>query len=216
MVLRERPPRRHRHAAAHSAAEGVESNARLTGALGALLLVLLFIEGVTILGVRQHLNLHVFVGMLVIPPILLKIGSTTWRFLRYYSGAPAYRRKGPPALILRLLGPLLVILTIVLLASGVALVLVPRSGGQQLLFIHKASFVLWFGATAIHVLGHLSETARLAPMDLARRTRAQVTGASLRQWAVLLSLVAGAVLGVVMLGPTAHYVTHSAFLHHDH
>jgi hypothetical protein len=178
--------------------------------------VLFFVEGLTLLGVRQHLNLHVFVGMLLIPPVLVKIGSTTWRFARYYAGAPAYRRKGPPPVLLRLLGPALVVVTVLMLGSGVALVLAPHTGGSQMLFIHKASFVLWFGAMVIHVLGHLLETTRLAPLDLARRTRSQVAGASARQWTVVVSLVVGVVIGIAMLGPTAHYLSHSAFLHHDH
>ncbi|HET6966358.1 MAG TPA: hypothetical protein VFH58_16415 [Acidimicrobiales bacterium] len=194
----------------------VESNSRLTGAAAAVLLVLFFLEGITILGVRQHLNWHVFIGMLLIPPVLVKIGSTTWRFVRYYRGSPAYVRKGPPPLLLRLLGPALVVLTVVMLASGVVLVLAPHAGGDRMLFVHKASFVLWFGAMAIHVLGHLTETAKLAPLDLARRTRSQIAGASARQWALVVSLALGVVLGIVMLGPSAHYLTHSAFLHHDH
>jgi hypothetical protein len=46
-----------------------------------------------------------------------------------------------------------------------------------LLKVHKASFVLWFGAMTIHVLGHLGEVFRLAPRDWLRRTRRDVTGA---------------------------------------
>jgi hypothetical protein len=202
------------HSKSRGSEDGVESNSRLTGATAAVLLVLFFIEGLTLLGVRQHLNIHVFVGMLLIPPVLVKMGSTTWRFVRYYAGAPAYRRKGPPPMLLRLLGPALVVLTVLMLASGVALVLAPHSGGDQLLFIHKASFVLWFGAMVVHVLGHLLETARLAPLDLARRTRSQVAGASARQWLIVISLVVGVGLGLVMLGPTAHYLGQSGFLHH--
>ena len=52
--------------------------------------------------------------------------APTWRFARYYTGAPAYRRKGPPPVLLRLLGPVVVILTLVLLFSGVGLLLVSR------------------------------------------------------------------------------------------
>ena len=208
---------RHRAATtARSPETGVESNARLTGATAAVLLVLFAIEGVTLLGVRQHLNIHVFVGMLLIPPVLLKTGSTGWRFARYYRGSPAYRRKGPPPAILRILGPVLIILTAVMLASGVVLVLAPHAAGGQMLFIHRTSFFVWFAVMTIHVLGHLVETARLAPLDLARRTRAQVAGASARQWTIAASLVAGALLGVVMLSPTASYLGHSAFIHHHH
>ena len=184
---------------------GVESNARLTGATAAVLLVLLAVEGVTVLRVRALLSWHVFIGMLLVPPVLLKIGSTTWRFARYYLGAPAYRRKGPPAALLRLLGPVVIILTVVLLASGIALILAPHSLRHSLLFAHKASFVLWFGAMTLHVLGHLRDTARLAPRDWARSTRRDVAGATVRQWALAASLVLGAGLGLLMLAPTAHY-----------
>jgi hypothetical protein len=195
---------------------GVESNARLTGTTAVILLVLLAIEGVTILGVRSHLTLHVFVGMLLIPPVLVKIGSTTWRFYRYYTGTPAYRKKGPPHPILRLLGPVVVVLTVILFASGVLLILTPGALGGQLLFFHKASFVLWFGAMTVHVVGHAVETARLAPLDYGRRTRAEVGGASTRQWMLAASLVAGALLGVVMLNPTTTYQTnHPAIKHRD-
>jgi hypothetical protein len=170
-----------------------------------VLLVLLAAEGITVRRVRALLTPHVFIGMLLIPPVLLKIGSTGWRFVRYYRGSPAYRRKGPPPVLLRLLGPVVVILTVGVLASGVALVLGPRSLRHPLLFLHKATFVLWFGAMTIHVVGHLVETARLAPKDWVHRTRHDVAGAAARLWALAASLVAGVFLGIVMLGPAAHY-----------
>ena len=174
-------------------------NARLTAANAAVLLILLAAEGVTVLRVRQLLSPHVFIGMVLIPPVLVKVASTTWRFVRYYGGAPAYRRKGPPPVLLRLLGPVVVILTLVLLISGVGLLLVGRSWLPLLLKVHKASFVLWFGAMTIHVLGHLGEVLRLAPRDWLRRTRREVTGAGPRQWLIAASLVAGALLGFVLL-----------------
>ena len=76
---------------------GVAGNARLTAANAAVLLVLLVLlaaEGVTILRVHRLLLPHVFIGVVLIPPVLLKVASTTWRFARYYSGAPAYWRRG--------------------------------------------------------------------------------------------------------------------------
>jgi hypothetical protein len=180
--------------------EGVDSNARLTASNAAVLLVLLAAEGLTILRVRHLVSPHVFIGMMLIPPVLIKIGSTGYRFARYYLGAPAYRRKGPPPALLRLLGPAVVILTALLLASGVALLLASPAWSAQLLFVHKASFVLWFVAMTIHVLGHLAEVARLAPRDWLRRTRRDVKGAGGRQWLIAASLVAGALLGLAMLG----------------
>jgi len=190
-----RPPGR----ADRQADDGVAGNARLTSANAAVLLVLLAIEGVTILRIRPLLSPHVFIGMVLVPPVLLKVASTSWRFVRYYRGAPAYQRKGPPPVLLRLLGPVIVILTLVLLASGVGLMLVGQSWLPLLLKVHKASFILWFGATTVHVLGHLGEVFRLAPRDLLRRTRRDVRGAGLRSWLIAASLVAGVLLGFLLL-----------------
>ncbi len=181
------------------AREGVEANARLTGTTAALLLVLLFIEGLTILRIGSLLTLHVFVGMLLVPPVLVKMSATMWRFARYYLGAPEYRRKGPPPNLLRALGPVVVVLTVVLFASGIALLLGPTSWQHDLLALHKGSFVLWLGAMGLHVLGHFLDTARLAPLDFIARTRRQVRGAAIRQWLLALSLVIGVGLGVLVV-----------------
>jgi hypothetical protein len=189
-----RPTRAERRAEA-----GVAGNARLTVASAVVLLVLLAAEGFTLLGVRQMLTPHVFIGMVLIPPVLLKTGSTMWRFTRYYTGSPAYRRKGPPPVLLRLLGPVVVVLTLVLLGSGVALMFAGQSLMPLLLKVHKASFILWFGAMTVHVLGHIAEVARLAPRDWFRRGRREVGGAGARQWLVAASLAAGTVLGVLLL-----------------
>jgi hypothetical protein len=177
---------------------GVEGNARLTSSVAAIIFVLLAAEGVTIVQINSLLNPHVFIGVLLIPPILVKIASTSWRFVKYYAGDREYRRKGPPFLVLRLLGPVVVVLTIVVMASGVALIYLSTSSRQEFLLIHKASFVLWFAATAIHVIGHYAETAQLAPLDWIRRSRRQVSGATPRQWLLAWSLVLGVVIALLI------------------
>ncbi len=170
----------------------------------ALLLVLLAAEGLTILRVHSLLTPHVVIGMVLVPVVLVKIGSTSWRFARYYLGDPEYRRKGPPPLLLRLLGPFVVVLTVAVLGTGVALIFSPTTGRSQWLFLHKATFVLWLGAMTLHVLGHLLDTARLAPRDFYRRTRAQVHGASVRQWLIVGAVAIGALLALAVapkIGP---------------
>ena len=138
-------------------AEGAESNSRLTASTAAVLLVLLAAEGATIVGIRPLLGAHVFIGMLLVPPLLIKVGSTSWRFVRYYRGDPSYRLKGPPHPLLRLLGPFVVLLSVVVVASGVGLILVSSNPWRdRFLLVHKASFVLWFGSMTIHVRGHLA------------------------------------------------------------
>jgi hypothetical protein len=191
--------RRARPVATTSKRAGVDGNARLTGSLAAALFILLAAEGVTIVSIHRLLSPHVFVGVLLIPPVLVKIGSTGWRFLRYYTGDPDYRQKGPPVQILRLLGPLVVVLTVVVLGSGVVLLFVHASTRSFFQLVHKASFVAWFGAMTVHVVGHLVETARLAPRDWLRRTRRQVSGATVRQWVLVVSLAAGVLAAMVVL-----------------
>lgn len=208
---RDRPPDRpHTVDARDAGTAGVEANARLTGTVAAVLFVLLAVEGLTILSVRPLLSVHVFVGMLLVPPVLLKIGSTGWRFARYYLGSPAYRRKGPPPPLLRFLGPLVVVLTLAVLGTGVALLLGPPSWRTTMLFLHKATFVVWLFVTAVHVLGHLLDTASLAPRDFVRRTRRQVDGAGARQWAVVASLAVGLVLGAIVLPDVGHWLVSGA------
>lgn len=187
----------------------VAANARLTGTTAALLLVLLATEGVTILRIAPLVRPHVVIGMALVPVVALKIGSTTYRFARYYLKAADFRAKGPPPLPLRVLGPFLVLLTVAVLATGIALVFAGQASslGQRLLLAHKVSFVAWIALLAVHVLAHLRDTARLAPQDWYRRTRRQVIGASRRQWALAASLCAGLLLGVALLPQVAHYVT---------
>jgi len=192
---------------------GVESNARLTASVAVVLFVLLAAEGVTILQIRRLLTPHVFIGMLLIPPVLLKVGSTTWRFARYYLGAPAYRRKGPPPVVLRLLGPILVTLTLIVFASGIALLLTPTAWHARMLFVHKASFILWIAAMAVHVLGHLLETARLAPRDWMHETRTQVRGAGLRQWSVAASVSLGLILAFLTIPEVGRWLGAGGLLH---
>jgi hypothetical protein len=186
--------------------DGVESNTRLTAGLGAWLLLLLAAEGATVVSVRSLLTPHVVIGMALIPPVLLKMGSTGWRIVRYYTGSPAYRVKGPPPVLLRVLGPLVVLLTVTLLASGAGLVFGPHGWRHQLVQVHKASFVLWFGAMTIHVLGHVLETARVAPLDWVRRSRSEVRGATGRKWATAASLAGGALLGLLSVGAAHSYL----------
>jgi len=177
---------------------GPEVNERLTAASGAALLLLLAAEGVTILFIRPLLSAHVFIGMLLIPPVALKLGSTGWRFVRYYRGARAYVDRGPPLLPLRLLAPLVVVSTLVVFGTGVAL-LVRGPGGGLLLGLHKASFVVWLAATGVHVLAYVWRVPRLA--RVARSPWILVVGA----------VVAGAILAVTTVRfahPWLHWAGH--------
>ena len=182
----------------------VEANARITGTFGAVIFVLLFVEGITVLRVRSLISVHAFVGMLLVPFVIVKLASTGYRFVQYYGGDRSYRAKGPPALLLRVLGPVVVATTVALLATGIGALLTPGRAGW-LVRAHKASFVLWFGAMTIHVLGHALETPALAIADLRRSTRLQVPGATRRVAVLVVTFAIAIVLGVVSIGWAHHW-----------
>ncbi len=185
---------------------GSEGNRRLTGATAAVLLVLLAAEGVTLLAIGPLVSAHVFIGMLLVPPVALKLGTTGYRFARYYAGHRAYRADGPPHPLLRLLGPVVVLSTVALFASGVTLVVLGPGGGA-VLGLHKASFVVWLAAMAAHVRAHLVRVPPLASADGRRLGR--LPGSSLRRWLVAGSLVAGLILALAtvhLAGPWHHFV----------
>jgi hypothetical protein len=131
---------------------GSDGNEQLTAIVATLLLVLLAIEGSTLLNLQSLLTMHAFVGMLLIPVVALKFASTGWRAMRYYLRGEQYLRRGPPHVAVRVLvAPVTVISTVVLFATGVALLVLDQTEGG-LVALHKASFVVWLGAMSLHVL----------------------------------------------------------------
>ncbi len=138
-------------------AGGTSGNRLLTAQTAAVLLVLFALLGVTILRIVPLLSLHMFIGMLLIGPVALKLASTGYRFTRYYTFNPRYREAGPPAPVMRMIAPIVVASTIAVFATGVALLFLGPSSRGTLLFLHKASFVVWIIFTALHVLGHITE-----------------------------------------------------------
>lgn len=186
---------------------GVEGNARLTSVSGTLLLVLLAAEGVTILSIRRFISWHVYLGVLLVGPVVLKCASTGYRFVRYYRGAPPYVRKGPPHPVLRMLGPLVIVSSVAVLGTGIGLIYTGPAHRQPLLGLHKASFIVWFAAMALHVLGHVVDAGLVTWRELH-----DPPGSGARRWrvaAVAVSLIAGVGLASVLY-PAAHAWTSGA------
>jgi hypothetical protein len=188
-----------------------DGNERLTSLTGVVLLVLLAVEGETILMLGSQLTLHIFLGVALIPVVCLKLGTTAWRFGRYYSGAREYVAKGPPTLLLRVLvAPLVVAATTGLFGTGVLLLVVSPQRGL-LVGLHKASFIVWFAAMSAHVLAHALKLPAHVRGELARR----LPKAGTRSAAIAASVVAGLGVAVWTL-PQAHAWTHWASSHHHH
>jgi hypothetical protein len=172
-------------------AGGSAGNQHLTAVVAAVLLPLLAIEGATLLRIGSLLTVHAFVGMLLIPVVALKLASTGWRMLRYYLRGEEYVRRGPPHVVLRVLvAPVIVLSTLVLFATGVALLALDRMGGT-LVALHKASFIVWVGTAGVHVLAHTPKLPRLL--------RTRPPGAVLRFSLVATTLVAGVSLATATL-----------------
>jgi hypothetical protein len=181
------------------AAARVEANARLTAMTAVVLLLLVVAELATVvMGARGHQSLHVVVGLILVPPVLLKIGTTTWRMLSYYRGDAAYLEKGPPPLALRILAPFLVLLTFLVLASGIGLVVVPHSLHSSLLLVHKASFYLWLATFLIHAVAHFKQMIRLAGRDVLARTRVLSAGVRSRRLVLGASVLLGGALALLL------------------
>lgn len=208
------PPRPSPPATAGSAAQagtrrsgttgGSEGNSRLTGATAAILLVLLAVEGLTLLSLQSFLSWHIFVGMLLVPIVLLKLASTGYRFTSYYGGRREYVEAGPPPILLRLLGPLVVVSTLGLFGTGVTLAAIGPERGV-VLGLHKASFVVWVAAMSVHVLAHALRIPGLVMPDL--HGGGGVAGSRLRLALVSSAIVAGAIVALATLPLIAPWTT---------
>lgn len=195
---------------------GATGNERLTAASGVLLILLLAALGVTIVRIRPLIDAHLFIGLLLLGPVALKLASTGYRFARYYGGASAYRERGAPPLGLRLLGPAVVIATLAVFGTGLALLAEGPHASGGLREAHKVCFIVWIAAMAVHVLGHLPD---LSGTFLARRGERYefnryAAGETSRVIALGGAVVAGAVLAIVLIPSFAGWSHFEAFHHH--
>jgi hypothetical protein len=175
---------------------GSAGNEQLTAIVATLLLILLAVEGATLLRINSFMTVHVFVGMLLVPIVGLKLGSVAWRMFRYYLGGEEYVRRGPPHAVVRVLvAPVTVVSTITLFVTGILLVVLDQASGP-IVGLHKASFVVWFGAMSVHVLTRLSR--------LQRPLTSRLGGTTLRLWLVLASVAAGFALATLSLPVADH------------
>lgn len=137
------------------------ANRRLTAAAGAALLAAIAAELATLANLGALLSVHVFVGVLMAGPLTVKLGSTGWRFVRYYAGSLTYVREGPPPLALRMLAPFLVASTLVVVGTGFALVITGPAHPGPFVAMHVISFLVWMPTIAIHLLAHIRQVPRL-------------------------------------------------------
>lgn len=195
---------------------GTAGNERLTAATGTLLIVLLAVIGVTIVRLGPLISVHLFVGLVLIPIVGLKLASTGYRFIRYYTANPVYRKRGTPPILLRLSAPVIVASTITVLASGVALLLVGPDASGTLRLLHKASFIVWVAFMTLHVLGHLPDVQKVFLTRREGRVEYNhlAAGASGRIIALAGAFVAGVVLAIVLIPHFEAWTSFESFRHH--
>ena len=183
--------------------------------VGAILIVLLAVIGITILQIRQLIWVHLFLGLVLLGPITAKTASTGYRFARYYTRDPAYRSKGPPKPLLRAIAPLVLASTVVVFVSGIALLIAGPRGRQPLLALHKVSFIVWVVFTGIHVLGHVQGMLRSLRSGRSDDELHGVSHGAAGRWIALVgALVGGVVLAVALIPDFAPWTAHTAFAHH--
>jgi hypothetical protein len=181
---------------------GPDGNEILTSAAAVVLVALLVAEGITIVHMRGLLSAHMFIGLVLIGPVLVKLGSTGYRMARYYAAARPYRAKGPPLLPLRLMAPVLAVSAVAVLASGV-LLLADGHKSRTALTIHKLSFIVFGVVLAAHVLAYAPRVAHSVRADWSAARRRAVPGADLRAMLVAAAVGGGVALALALL-PTIH------------
>jgi hypothetical protein len=182
-------------------------NERLTAAVGLLLLAPILVEVATILlGVHTFMSVHVFVGLALIPPVLLKLGSTAWRFARYYTRSLPYVALGPPQVAMRVLAPLFVAATIVLFGSGVAMGLVHGQALDWARRLHGPASVLWLGLLGLHVLVYFTRAVQRTAEDATPAPRSRARGAAVRGLALAAAIVSGVVIAAATVPAQHHWI----------
>lgn len=170
---------------------GSAGNEQLTAIVAAVLVPLLLAEAATLLNVRSLLTVHAFIGMLLVPVVVVKLASAGWRMFRYYAGSEEYALRGPPQVLIRVVvAPVLVAATVVLFATGIALLALDQTEGT-LVGLHKASFIVWAGAFGIHFLTRIGL--------LLRALRTRVPGFSSRLLAATVAVAAGVAVATLTL-----------------
>ena len=185
---------------------GPAGNARLTSWTGLALLVLFVVECATLISLGALIDVHIVVGTALTALVLLKTGATGWRILRYYTGHPAYRQAGPPPVILRLAGPLVVLGGLAVVGSGLALIPLGSAtyrplatiAGQRIdaLTVHQACFAFWLVLVGLHAVARSLPAVNVVA---ARKTPAAVAGRAVRSGLLAGTLAGGVIAGVLLL-----------------
>jgi hypothetical protein len=177
---------------------GSRGNEVLTSINAVAVVALIALQLATLLALDSLIRVHLFVGVVLLGPIALKLASTGYRFVRYYTGASDYREQGPPPTVLRVIAPVFVLATIGVFGSGVAMLLDGESTGGRL-DLHVTSVWVWLICLGVHIAFNVREVVRNVRGEWFSRARLRIAGAELRAGLVIASLLGGALVAIAML-----------------
>ncbi|MFF2450855.1 hypothetical protein ACFVSW_28025 [Neobacillus sp. NPDC058068] len=172
----------------------IERNKRLTAIAATVLFVLIIAEFVTMANLVELISYHIYVGILIAGPLVVKMCSTSYRFFRYYTKSPDFVKAGPPIILLRLLAPFLVVITVLVMVSGFGLVLGGHAHEGLFLKIHAISVILWLPLLAVHIFAYIRKASGLIANDWTRKSKYRVPG---RQGRIGINVAALIVSGIV-------------------
>lgn len=179
----------------------VVRNERLTALAGAVLFVLIVTELVITANLHSLISVHIFVGVLLSGPLIVKMCSTGYRFFRFYTRSPSFVQKGPPNIWLRLLAPFLVFITFLVFISGFGLAFVGPTHTGLFFKIHAVSVALWLPLIAVHIYAHIRRVPRLISNDW--NGQLGVSGRNGRLGINIIGLLVGAIAAIIMIPVSA-------------
>jgi hypothetical protein len=204
---------------------GPAGNARLTAWIGLVILALSLADAITLVSVGHFITAHILIGALLVPLALMKTATTGWRIVRYYQGAPAYRQAGPPPLLLRILGPLVILTSLAVLGSGLALIALGQSAfativtvfgfGINAVTIHQVAFAAWLVITGLHVLGRTVPAIKV--LTASTRRHRPVPGAGQRAATIVAAIVVSVATALIVVDLSGAWTQHRfGDFHHRH
>lgn len=173
-------------------------NERLTALAGAVLLVGFIIDLYATTDLNKLIMVHIFIGALLAGPLIVKLSSVGYRFFSYYGKSPAFIAKGPPNVWLRLLAPFLILVTLTLFLSGVALALEGGPTNRLIFLIHAGSAAIWIPLIVVHVYAHIHQVPRAVASHWDSSSPDALSGRIKRLRITILSLIIGALGGLLL------------------
>ena len=179
-------------------AKRVIAEARFSALFGITLLVIFMAEIMTVPFIAGAVGVHIVIGLIAVPLVLGKLAISTYRFTRFYAGDTEFVEAGPPWLPMRLIAPLLVATTVLVIGSGIEIVVAgPSSFSDTFLgAAHTLLSLIWFFLLGLHALAYYLRSYHSARKDflaVMRRFRGgrRRDGAYLRVGVLIATLVMG-------------------------